>query len=108
MPFVNNKLAAAYERLFPEEPFEAHNALADAQALHQILWKKQCSTKGRRIEISTDLKDNSVPSQDCLEFARFRTTKLWQSLTKTGEVVLLNSLVTMNDQELAKVRFKNQ
>ena len=39
--FINNKITAAFERLYPGETFEAHNALGDAEALYKILWKRK-------------------------------------------------------------------
>ncbi len=41
VPYIRNRLAAAFERLYPGQRFEAHNALADADALLKILCKKQ-------------------------------------------------------------------
>ena len=40
MPFLNNRLIVAFERLYPDEEFEAHNALGDAEALFKILYKR--------------------------------------------------------------------
>lgn len=39
--FINNKITAAFERLYPEDTFEAHNALGDAEALYKILWRRK-------------------------------------------------------------------
>ena len=39
--FINNKITAAFERLYPDETFEAHNALGDAEALYKILWGRK-------------------------------------------------------------------
>ena len=39
--FVNNKVTAAFERLYPGETFEAHNALGDAEALYKILLRRK-------------------------------------------------------------------
>jgi hypothetical protein len=39
--FVNNKITAAFERLYPGETFEAHNALGDAEALYKILLRRK-------------------------------------------------------------------
>ena len=41
MPILNNKLAAVFERLYPGQSFDAHNALADAEALYKIMLKKR-------------------------------------------------------------------
>ena len=48
VPYIKNRLAAAFERLFPGQRFEAHNALADAEALLKIMCKKQPPGSGER------------------------------------------------------------
>lgn len=107
MPYLSTKVAAAFERLHPGQRFEAHNALADADALFKVLHKKQKSTGGStRVMFSDQIKECCVPLDDCVTSARFKVSKLAQKTDKVPKVVLLKSLVmTQSPEELAKYKF---
>ena len=105
MPILNNRLVVAFERLYPDEEFEAHNALGDAEALFKILYKRSHYPNSNRILFNEELKNSSVGSSDALAFSQFRVSKLAQSMTPPNGVYQIKSLVNFN---LSKVTFKNQ
>jgi hypothetical protein len=111
MPYISNRLAAAFERLYPGQRFEAHNALADAEALFKVLLKKQPNNKQQTGDHNKRLNFDQVnfkcvPIKDCLLFAEYRVCKLVQKMDNVpGNVKLIKTLVNIKD--LSKVKFIN-
>ena len=74
LPIIQNKLAAAFERLYHGETFDAHNAFADAEALFKILLKKQ-ESQSKQIELTNHILKNTVKIEDMLEFTKFKVSR---------------------------------
>lgn len=72
--FIKNKISAVFDRFYPEDTFEAHNALGDAEALYKILLKKQHSRKNL-IEANQDILANCLESQNCWQRSIFQVSK---------------------------------
>ncbi len=80
--FVKNKVMAAFERLYPNEMFEAHNALEDAFALHKILLKRAPDSSCKKLTATKEILANSTSMANALELAEFKVSKMVQALTK--------------------------
>lgn len=73
--FIKNKISAVFDRFYPQDTFEAHNALGDAEALYKILLKKQNPTKTTLIEANEDILRNCLDSQNCWQRSIFNISK---------------------------------
>ena len=104
--FIRNRVIAAFERLHPGEKFEAHNALADAEALFKILLKVQNDPESTKLNLTSDILKQSVEIANALEVASFKLTKLLQNMPKPSDgVFIVRSLVMAG--KLENYIFKN-
>ena len=106
LPLIQNKVAAAFERLHPGETFDAHDALADGEALFKILLKKQNSSS-TRILLNAQILKNTARVEDTLELSKFRVSKLFQNQnTFPKDIFPIDGLKSYGDLNLIKFMHK--
>ena len=83
LPILHKSLTKVFQRYFPGEGFEAHNALADAEALFKILMKKYRIYPGKLLMANEEILKHTLPPDYVLEMTKIKVSKAYVSQKST-------------------------
>ena len=83
LPILHKSLTKVFHRYFPGEDFEAHNALADAEALFKILMKKYKNFPGKLLIANEEIMKHVLPQDYVLETTKIKVSKAYVSQKST-------------------------
>ena len=84
LPILHKSLTKVFHRYFPGgEDFEAHNALADAEALFKILMKKYKIFPGKLLIANEEIMKHVLPPDYVLEMTKIKVSKAYVSQKST-------------------------